>query len=80
MVVLDMSAVLNIDTSGVDWLQALTKALARKGCTLVLCGLEKQPDSILRRSGLIALIGLHNICTDQQAALLRSRELLDETA
>ncbi|MBK9395518.1 MAG: STAS domain-containing protein [Uliginosibacterium sp.] len=80
VVVLDMSAVLNIDTSGVDWLQALTKALARKGCTLVLCGLEKQPDSILRRSGLIALIGLHNICTDQQAALLRSRELLDETA
>lgn len=80
VVILDMRAVLNIDTSGVDWLQALTKALSRKGCTLVLCGLEKQPDSILRRSGLIALIGLRNICADQQAALQRSRELLDDAA
>ena len=80
VLILDMRAVLNIDTSGVDWLQALTKALSRKGCTLVLCGLEKQPDSILRRSGLIALIGLRNICADQQAALQRSRELLEEAA
>lgn len=78
VLVLDMDNVLNIDTSGVDWLQALCKALSRKGGTLVLCGVARQPESILKRSGFIAQLGLRNLCSDEHAAVARSREILAE--
>ena len=76
--VLDMRNVLNIDTSGVDWLQVLCKALSKKGCTLVLCGLERQPESILKRSGFLAQLGLHNLCPDEHSAIEHARKLLAE--
>lgn len=78
VIVLDMSAVLNIDTTGIDWLQALCKTLARKQCTLVLFGLNRQPASIVQRSGLAALIGVHNLCADEYEALLRTHKILEE--
>ncbi|MDP5240106.1 SulP family inorganic anion transporter [Uliginosibacterium sp. 31-16] len=79
VLVLNLREVLNIDTSGIDWLQGLQKALIKKGATLVLCGLGAQPQSLVRRSGLIAQLGVHNVCDDIDAALHRAREIQDET-
>lgn len=78
VVVLDMSSLLNIDTTGIDWLQALCKTLARKQCSLVLFGLNHQPASIIQRSGLAALIGAQNLCADEYEALLRTHKILEE--
>jgi len=78
VVVLDMSSLLNIDTTGIDWLQALSKTLSRKQCSLVLFGLNHQPASIIQRSGLAALIGAQNLCVDEYEALLRTHKILDE--
>jgi SulP family sulfate permease len=75
VLVLNLREVLNIDTSGVDWLEGLLKALSKKGASLVLCGLGKQPRSILQRSGFAADLGTHNLCDDIEAALQRAREI-----
>jgi SulP family sulfate permease len=58
---LDMSDVLNIDTTGLDALKTLHDMVSKKGGTLVLCGLDKQPASIVHRSGFDAQLGPHHI-------------------
>lgn len=73
--VLDMYDVLNVDTSGVDWLRGLARALARQGATMVLCGLRPQPASLLMRSGFISVLGEKNLLLDRPAALRRAREI-----
>ena len=79
VLVLNMRDVINIDTSGIDWLQGVHKGLAKKGARLVLCGLGKQARSLLQRSGFMLQLGVHNVCDDIEAALRRAREIQDET-
>jgi SulP family sulfate permease len=78
VLVLNMHDVINIDTTGIDWLQGLHKTLTKQGAELVLCELRTQPASILQRSGLIGLLGVHNVCADQAVALLRARDIQGE--
>jgi SulP family sulfate permease len=75
--ILDLHEVLNIDTSGIDWLDGLQRALQRSGATLILCGLGKQPASLVRRSGLALIIGPENILADRAAALERATAIID---
>lgn len=80
VLILNMREVLNIDSTGVDWLEGLHKALVKKNARLLLCGLPKQPNSILTRTGFMSDIGAENVCVDIEAALLRGRELQDARA
>lgn len=77
VLVLNMHDVINIDTSGVDWLQGLHRALAKKGADLVLCHLREQPASLLRRSGFASQLGVNNLQMDLSMALARAREIQD---
>ncbi|MFT4172682.1 MAG: SulP family inorganic anion transporter [Rhodocyclaceae bacterium] len=77
VVVFDMHRVLNVDSTGVDWLAGVQRALAKQGCTLILCGLEMQPQSIAMRSGLYAQVEMANVCADLSAALRRGNDILD---
>lgn len=76
VLVLDCSEVLNVDTSGVDWLAGVSRALVRQGGCLMLCGLGPQPASIVHRSGLVTILGEANVVHDRAAALLRAQQLL----
>lgn len=78
VLLLDMSRVLNIDTSGVDWLRGLTRVLDKQGCVVVIHSLGPQPASIMQRSGFAALLGVQNLCADQDQAHARARELIKE--
>ncbi|MDB5800237.1 MAG: sulfate permease-like transporter, superfamily [Rhodocyclales bacterium] len=78
VMVLDMREVMNADTSGIDWLGGLARALTRQGATLVLCGLGKQPESLARRSGFAMNMGAANILPDRAAAVLRATALLNQ--
>ncbi len=78
VLVLDMREVFNADTSGVDWLHGLQRALARRGATLVLCGLGRQPASLLGRSGVVLHVGEANILPDRAAALSHAVTLINE--
>lgn len=73
--VLDMHHVINIDTTGLDTLEVLRKALARRGAQLILCDLNPQPLSIITRTGYLLNLGLENLLPDLRAALARAATL-----
>jgi sulfate permease, SulP family len=56
-VVLEMQRLVLVDTSGIDALQQLHRNLQRRDIALVLANVNEQPLSLIRRSGLEAIIG-----------------------
>ncbi len=68
-VVLEMHRLISMDTSGLDALRQLHRLLARRGVRLVLCDLNEQPRSLIRRSEFDAVIGLENLAADLPCAL-----------
>ena len=56
-VVLEMHRLVSMDTSGLDALEQLHKALDRRAVALVLANVNEQPLSLMRRSGFLARIG-----------------------
>lgn len=50
-VVLDASQMISLDTTGLDALEQLHKALEKRGGKLSITGLNEQPSSLVRRSG-----------------------------
>ncbi len=59
--VLDMSGLLNLDTTGVEALRTLHSLVERHHGRLILCGLQQQPASLIERSGFAAQLGSDNI-------------------
>ena len=47
VMILDLHKVINVDTTGLDTLDVLRKTLARRGTTLVLCDVNRQPLSLM---------------------------------
>ena len=78
-VILDLEKVISIDTTGLDILQTLQRNLARRGATLVLCDLNDQPASLIRRSGFAARLGEENIAGNLTDALLRAQAVRPTT-
>jgi len=68
-VVLEMHRLVSMDTSGLDALQQLHRALARQGIPLVLCDLNEQPLDLVRRSGFAAVLGEDRVRPDLASAL-----------
>jgi sulfate permease, SulP family len=50
-VMLDASHLISLDTTGLDTLEQLHKALERKGSPLGMVGVNEQPRSLIERSG-----------------------------
>jgi SulP family sulfate permease len=75
VVILNLDKVINIDTTGLDMLQTLHRNLQKRGATLILCGLNAQPHSIVLRSGFLERLGAENVVVDADAALWRARGL-----
>ena len=67
--VLDLHRLVLMDTSGLDAMAQLHRSLARKNVRLLLCRVNDQPLSLLRRGGLEALLGAQNLKTDLPSAL-----------
>jgi SulP family sulfate permease len=76
VVILDMTQLIQLDTTGLEGLDNLLDKLKKRGCTLLVCGLNSQPGSLLYRSGFIDHLGDDNVCTDLAAALARAYILL----
>lgn len=79
VLVFDMSEVINIDATGADWLHGVHRALVKREGELILCCLTRHAQDYLSHSGLLAVIGPHNVCPDLHAALARSSEILNES-
>ena len=54
----------------------LRDKLSKRGCTLLVCGLNSQPGSLLYRSGFIDHLGDDNVSADLSEALKRAYILL----
>ena len=76
VVILDMTRLIQLDTTGLEGLENLRDKLGKRGCTLLVCGLNSQPGSLLYRSGFIDHLGDENICLDLTEALKRAYVLL----
>ncbi|MDP3288136.1 MAG: sodium-independent anion transporter, partial [Methyloversatilis sp.] len=63
-------------TTGLDILQTLQRNLARRGATLILCDLNEQPGSLIRRSGFADQLGQENIAGNLTDALLRAQTVM----
>ena len=76
VVILDMMRLVQLDTTGLEGLENLRDKLEKRGCTLIVCGLNAQPASLLYRSGFIERIGSNNVGADLEKALERAYILL----
>jgi SulP family sulfate permease len=77
VVVLDLQRTLNIDTTGLDILEALRRKLAKNGKVLVITGAGTQPQSLFVRSGFANKIGAENLCVDRAAGMARAATILN---
>jgi sulfate permease, SulP family len=59
--ILDMTMLINLDTTGLESLAALHKMCVKRGAVLILCGLQAQPLSLLQRSGFLETLGAANV-------------------
>ncbi|HEX5801532.1 MAG TPA: SulP family inorganic anion transporter [Azospira sp.] len=78
IVILDMTRLVQLDTTGLEGLENLLQKLKKRSCSLLVCGLNSQPGSLLRRSGFLGHLDPGNVCTDLDAALERARRLLPD--
>ncbi|MBP6188534.1 MAG: sulfate permease [Azonexus sp.] len=76
VVILDMTRLIQLDTTGLEGLENLRDKLSKRGCTLLVCGLNSQPGSLLYRSGFIDHLGDDNVSADLSEALKRAYILL----
>jgi sulfate permease, SulP family len=76
VVILDTGRLIQLDTTGLEGLENLRDQLHKRGCTLIFCGLNSQPGSLLFRSGFIDQLGDENVCPDLTGALQRAFTLL----
>jgi SulP family sulfate permease len=68
-VVLEMHRLISMDTSGLDALRQMHRALQRRGIALVLANVNEQPLSLIRRSGFEAVLGAEQIVPSMAEAV-----------
>ena len=76
VLVLDLHRVINLDSTCLDMLEVISRGLRKRGATLVLCGANEHPLSLMRRSGFLEDLGTENLRPDLAAGLARARELV----
>jgi len=59
--ILDLSGLLNLDTTGLEALESVHGALEKKGGVLLLCAAPSQPTSLIQRSGFAERLGRNHI-------------------
>jgi SulP family sulfate permease len=74
VLILDLHMVINLDTTCLDALETLRRSLEKRGAVLVLCDVNEQPLSLMRRSGFLWKLGEKNLLPDFTAAVGRARE------
>lgn len=80
VVVLDMQKTINVDTTGLDILEALRRKLRKSGRDLILTGAGTQPMSLFRRSGFADRLGGDHFHAHRAAGMAHARSLLDVQA
>lgn len=80
VLVLKMQQLINLDTTGLDALESVRKALLARGCQLILVGPNHQPLSLMTRTGFLDRLGADNCVPDLVHALDRANALAGPAA
>ena len=80
VVLLEMSQLINLDTTAMDALANLQRLLKTYGAAMVVCSAPPQPSSLMRRSGFFEALGEDNVLADVSAGMERAATLLRKTA
>lgn len=75
VMILDLAPLLNMDNTGLETIETLHAMLRKRGSTLILCGLQQQPQWLTAQSGLAAELGTENIVPTLAEAWRRAGEL-----
>jgi sulfate permease, SulP family len=75
VLILEMSQMLSLDTSGLEALGNLNQVARLRQCQLVLCGLQDQPASLIQRSGFANTLGEAHIVDRLSDALKFARQV-----
>ncbi len=78
VLILRLRNVSAIDATGLRALEEIVMSMRKNSTTVVISGLNKQPDEALRRSGLWNVIGEANFQPNIELALKRAEEIQDE--
>lgn len=73
--VLELHQLINLDTTGLDALETVHKALLKHGCQLIVCGANHQPLSLMKRTGFLERLGSENCVDDLQQAIAHANAL-----
>jgi len=77
VIILGMKRVLALDATGLHALEDFHAELVHTHVQLIISSAHTQPLMAMANGGLVKLIGERNFCGDMDAAIARSRELLD---
>ena len=80
VMVLDLQNLLQLDTTGLEGLEAIHQQMLLENRCLILCAPREQPNSLLMRSGFFDRLGVHNVCNDLHGALVEARKTLEKMA
>lgn len=75
IIILEMDHVINLDTTGLDALEALRKTQKKQKGELIIAGAQEQPYSLMKRGGFVEAVGTANFVKSLNAALVRAEEI-----
>lgn len=77
VLILRLHLVTAMDATGMNALESVVERMNRHGGTIVLSGIHQQPLQMMRKAGMLDLIGKDNLCPDFDNALVRAKELVE---
>lgn len=77
VVIIRMHNIPSLDVSAVRAISSLYNLCESKGATLILCHVNDQPMSVIRKSGLYDKICEKNICNNIEFAIARANEVIE---
>ena len=79
VLVLRMRKMIYLDAGGIRALEQAKQLCDKKGVKIVLSGIHTQPYLLCEKTGMADKLGRENICENIDLALVRARELLEES-
>ena len=74
-IILRMRSVASLDATAIQTLEELVTNCNKKGICLILSHVNKQPMSVIKKSGLDKLIGEENFCSNIDQALMKGEKI-----
>ena len=76
VLILRLQLVTVMDATAINALETVVGRMKRKGGTVIISGIHRQPLSLLKQANFIEVIGRENFCGTFDEALERAREIL----